>query len=170
MGDSRANMPLGAQETAERNEKPAASQRGAVRRPCTTRPRLRRWLLRRLHLTPLVQRHEEWVRIPRYQTAELLMAPGLKDGRPQPMVLTCPRCSEKEETRLLSVVLAASPTRHWRKSKSSAKRIEHARILLRITQRQLNDINAEFATRPPSPRRRPESKPDRELVLGSLVP
>jgi hypothetical protein len=98
------------------------------------------------------------------------MVPNLKDRRPQPIAYTCPTCSKKEETRLLSVVLETTPIRLRWKTKSSAKRVEHPRILLRITRSQLNDINAEFATRPPPPRRRPDNGPDREMVLGSLIP
>jgi len=86
------------------------------------------------------------------------------------MAYTCPECSKKEETRLLSVVLETTPTRHLWKSKSAAKRVEHPRILLKISRSQLDDINAEFESRPPTQRRRPDNRSDREMILGSLVP
>jgi hypothetical protein len=110
------------------------------------------------------------VKILRYQTAELWMVPGLDDPRPRPMAYTCSECSEKEETRLLSVVLQAAPPGPWRRSHSAAKREARPRILLRVTRSQLDDINAEFATRARSARRRPDNRTDREVVPGRLVP
>jgi len=167
MPPSREGMPSGATGIAEQDVKLTSSQLNTTRRARLGRRSLRRRLLRGLHLTSLVQRCERWIRIPRYQTAELWMVPDLKDRRPQPMAYTCPMCSEKEETRLLSIVLKTEPTRLRSRAKSSEKRVEHPRILLRITRSQLNDINAEFARPPPAPRRR---RTDREMVLGSLVP
>jgi len=167
MPPSREGMPSGASGTAEQKVESTAFQEGARRRVHPGRRPLRQRLLRRLGLSAIVQRRERWIRIPRYQTAELWMVPGLKDRRPQPMAYTCPMCSEKEETRLLSIVLKTEPTRLRSREKSSEKRVEHPRILLRITRSQLNDITAEFSRPPPAPRRR---RTDREMVLGSLVP
>jgi hypothetical protein len=173
MSDSRADMLPEGPGTAERNEKLAGSQKGAVRRALLTQQPWGRQLLRRLHLSSIVRRHERWIRIPRYQTAELWMVPDLKDRKPAPMVYTCPICSEKEETRLLSVVLENAPTRLRRRLRSSSKRTERPRILLRITREQLEDIRADFESTPPKPRRfrsDPDIRTDREIVFDSLVP
>jgi hypothetical protein len=170
MGGSRAGVPPGGQGRAERYEKIRDFQRGASWREMLGRQPLGRRLLRRLRLTSLVRRRERWIRIPRYQTAELWMVPDLKDPRPRPMAYKCPSCSEKEETRLLSVVLQTAPPGPRRRSNSTAKREARPRILLRVTRSQLDDINAEFATRARSARRRPDNRTDREVVPGRLVP
>ena len=138
----------------------------SVRRPSGLSFRLRRTKRRLLRI---IGRGDERITIPRNQTAELWMVPLQRDRRPQPMAYTCPECSKKEETRLLSVVLETTPTRRPWKSKSFAKRTEHPRILLKITRSQLDDINADFERRPPPTRRRPDNRSDREMVLGSLV-
>jgi len=166
MPPSREGMPPKASGTAEPRVTSTAFREGAGRRVRPGRRPLRQRLLRRLRLSAMVQRRERWIRIPRYQTAELWMVPGLKDRRLQPMAYTCPMCSEKEDTRLLSVVLQTSPTSSVRRSRAPTGRVEHPRILLRITRSQLNDITAEFARPPPAPRKR---RTDRETVLGSLV-
>jgi hypothetical protein len=170
MGDSRAGVPPGGQGPAERTEKIRDFQRGASWREVLGRQPLGQRLLRRLHLTSLVRRRERWITIPRYQTAELWMVPDLKDTRPRPMAYKCPSCSEKEETRLLSVVLQTAPPGPRRRFNSTAKRETRPRILLRVTRSQLDDINAEFSTRVPPPRRRPDNRTHREMVLGNLVP
>jgi hypothetical protein len=169
MVDSRADMPPEGSGTADRNPKLTTPPKRGGRRGLPTRPPLGRRLLRRLRLSNLLRRREVWIRVPRYQTAELWMVCGLKDRRPQPMAYVCPSCSEKEETRLLSIVLETAPPRlRWR-SRSTSKRLEHPRILLRMTRSQLDDINAEFASRPRFSRRRPENRTDREMVIDTLV-
>jgi hypothetical protein len=169
MADPRAGMPPEGPGTAERNEGRTALPKDTTPGGHQARKPWGRRLRRLLRLSHLLRRRESWIRVPRYQTAELWMVRGLKDKRPQPMAYVCPSCSEKEETRLLSIVLETAPPRlRWR-SRSTSKRLEHPRILLRMTRSQLDDINAEFASRPPFSQRRPDNRTDREMVIDSLV-
>jgi hypothetical protein len=169
MGDSRAGVPPGGQGPAERNGKVRNFERGASWREMLERQALGKRLLRRLHLTSLARRRDRWITIPRYQTAELWMIPDLKDPRPRPMSYKCSSCSEKEETRLLSIVLQTAPPWPRRRVSPTAKREARPRILLRVTRSQLDEINAEFAARAQPPQRRPDNRTDREMLLGSLV-
>jgi hypothetical protein len=170
---SRDGMPSDEDKPTDMGKGPSVQPTPDARSTRPTRGRLKRKFLHRIRHFFLPRQHDQRVRVLRHQTAELWMVTNSTGGRPQPMVYVCPVCSEKEDTRLLSVELRTEPRRFPSRLRHTQKPENRPRILLRITRQQLEDIRADFDSTPHSPRRfrcSPDTRTQREIVLDSLVP
>jgi hypothetical protein len=106
---------------------------------------------RREHQSPHTnprRRREEYVRIPRSQTAELRMIRGLRELRPQPLVFYCPSCPDPANSRLVMILLSPKTRVLPRQILVPRRRPEPIKMLLHLTLQQVDDIRAEF-DRPP---------------------
>jgi hypothetical protein len=126
-----------------------------------------RWMKRRF--LGAIGRGEPRVRIPLHQTAELEMVPTIDRSRLEPQVFNCPSCTKRDgvDTKLLMIELQTRKRGRIAGRRSGRKRHPSAKVLLRVTRQQIDDIQAEFAKPGPKPGK-PQT--DRGTVLESLVP
>ena len=136
------------------------------RRPSPLRFRLR---VMKRRLLRAVGRDEKRVKIVAGQTAELRMIPSRDGSRREPLVFSCPICTERDhvDTKLLMMELKTDARRPGSRSQRDVRRRRHVLMLVRVTRQQIEDIRDEF-NRPPTPPR--PQRTGREMVLGSLVP
>jgi hypothetical protein len=87
---------------------------------------------------------EEFVCIPRQQTAKLSTVKGRNGHGPEVVVLKCPSCPDRENSRLVQVELARETLESRRRKAGLERMAPPLRMLLHITRDEVSQILREL--------------------------
>jgi hypothetical protein len=91
---------------------------------------------------------EEYVCIPRYQTAKLRTFNDSKGSGPEVVIFRCPTCPDRDKSRLVQVDLSTESRYAYLEEGYNPKKARQLTVLLHVTRDQVSQILRELDSGP----------------------